>query len=182
VHGLASAQSVSTVQVRQPGIGVCVQPSVASQASVVQALASSQLGGAPVVQVPLWHVSVPLQGFVSPHGVPFGSVVCPQPVTASQVSVVHAFPSLQLSGVPAVHTPAWHVSAPLHTVASAHDVPLATGECWQPATASQPSVVHGFPSLQLRGVPAAHTPAWHVSAPLHTVASAHEVPLATAVF
>ena len=43
-----------------------------------------------------------------------------------QESVVHALPSLQLSGVPAVHVPLWQVSFPLHTVASAHEVPFVT--------------------------------------------------------
>jgi len=37
------------------------------------------------------------------------------PVTGSQVSVVQRLLSLQLSGVPALQAPAWHVSAPLHT-------------------------------------------------------------------
>jgi hypothetical protein len=73
-------------------------------------------------------------------------------------SIVHAFPSLQLSVVPAVHTPTWHVSAPLHTVPSAHDVPLATAALTQPRATSQLSVVQTFPSLQLSGVPAVHTP------------------------
>jgi hypothetical protein len=47
-------------------------------------------------------------------------------VTASQLSVVHGLLSSQLGGVPGVHTPAWQVSAPLQTVASAQDVPFGT--------------------------------------------------------
>jgi hypothetical protein len=93
-----------------------------------------------------------------------------------QLSVVHTLPSLQTSGVPATHILAWHVSLPLHTVPSAHDEPSGRGAVRQPATGLQLSVVHGLPSLQVRGVPAVHTPPWQVSAPLHTVASAHEVP------
>src|SRR5436309_2199156 len=93
------------------------------------------------------------------------------------MSVVQGLPSLQLSAVPAAHVPAWHVSAPLHTFPSLHEVPLATAACWQPCTGSHVSVVQGLPSLQLGGVPAVQIPAWHVSAPLHTLPSLHEVPL-----
>jgi hypothetical protein len=52
----------------------------------------------------------------------------------------------------------WQVSIPLQAFPSEHDVPLATAVCWQPATASQPSTVHGLPSLQLGGVPAVQVP------------------------
>ena len=70
--------------------------------------------------------SAPLQALPSLHDVPFATAVLLQPVVGLQVSVVHGLPSLQLSGDPAVQAPAWHVSAPLHTVASAHDVPFET--------------------------------------------------------
>jgi len=105
VHTFPSAQSPLTTQVRHPAIGVCVQPSAMSQASMVQAFPSLQLGGAPATQVPPWHVSVPLQTSASAHEVPLGSVVCRQPVTVSQVSTVHGLASSQSSGVPAVHAP-----------------------------------------------------------------------------
>ena len=80
-----------------------------------------------------------------------------------------------------MHTPAWHVSTPLHASPSLHDVPFGSAVCWQPATGSQLSVVQGLLSLQLRPPPAAHTPAWHVSAPLHASPSLHEVPFGSAV-
>src|SRR5882672_8906279 len=99
----------------------------------------------------------------------------------SQVSVVHGLASLQLSGVPAVHTPVWQVSAPLHTVPSAHEVPLETAACWQPESGRHESTVHAFASLQSSGVPAAQVPPWQVSRPLHALLSAHAVPLATGV-
>jgi len=66
--------------------------------------------------------------------------------------------SLQLSAVPAVHTPLWQVSSPLHGLPSAHDDPLGTGALWQPVAGLQLSVVHGLPSLQVTGVPAVQTP------------------------
>ena len=96
------------------------------------------------------------------------------------VSVVHGLPSSQSSGVPAVQTPAWQVSFPLHTVPSGHGVPFATEVFWQPRTGSQLSVVQGLLSLQLSGVPAVHVPFWQVSVPLQTVASGQAVPFATA--
>ena len=74
------------------------------------------------------------------------------------MSLVQGLPSLQLSAVPAAHVPAWHVSAPLHTFPSLHEVPFATAVCWQPWTGSHVSVVQGLLSLQLGSVPAVQTP------------------------
>ena len=46
----------------------------------------------------------------------------------------------------------------------------------------QESAVQRFPSSQLRGVPAAQTPDWQVSVPLHTFPSLHDVPLSTGAY
>jgi hypothetical protein len=161
---------------------VCWQPETGLQESVVQTFPSLQLRAVPVVHVPAWQVSAPLQTVPSGHGVSLATAVFSQPSTASHVSVVHTFPSLQLSGVPAVQVPLWQVSFPLQTVPSAHEVPFVTFVCWQPETALQESVVHTFPSLQLSGVPAVHVPLWQVSFPLQRVASGHAVPFATGLF
>jgi hypothetical protein len=110
--------------------------------------------------------------------VPFSTGVVWQPLAGLQLSVVHTFPSLHVSAVPAVHTPPWHVSPPLHRLPSAHDEPFGTGAAWQPLAGLQLSVVHTFPSLHVSTVPAVHTPPWHVSPPLHRLPSAHAVPLA----
>ena len=75
------------------------------------------------------------------------------------MSVVQGLLSLQLSAVPGVHAPAWHVSAPLQTFPSLHEAPFANDVCWHPATGSQVSVVQGLLSLQLGSGPAVHTPA-----------------------
>jgi hypothetical protein len=107
--------------------------------------------------------------------------VLAQPLTGLQLSVVQTLLSLQLSAVPAAHVPLWQVSAPLQTVPSRHDVPLATFVCEQPKTGSQASVVQTFESLQLRAVPAVQVPPWQVSAPLQMLVSAHAVPLRTGV-
>src|SRR5262244_2190081 len=101
----------------------------------------------------------------------------------SQVAVVHTFPSSQLMGVPGVHTPVWQVSAPLHGFPSEQLVLLGTFVCTQaPLDMLQLSLVHGFPSLQLMGVPGVQTPAWQVSAALQGLPSEQLVPLATAVW
>jgi hypothetical protein len=181
VQGLPSAQSALTTQGWHPGICVFWQPLTGVQVSVVQALASLQLSAVPAVQVPLWQLSVPLQTLASAHEVPFNAGACSQPKTELQVSVVQGLASLQLRAVPAVQNPDWQVSVPSQTSASAHGVPLGTGVAVQPATGLQPSVVHGFASLQVRAVPAVQVPLWQVSAPLQTLASLHGVPFATEV-
>src|SRR2546425_623224 len=89
-----------------------------SQVSMVHGFPSLQLRAGPGVQVPAWQVSAPLHTFPSLHEVPFGTAVCLQPATGSQVSVVHTSLSSQLSGVPAVQVPALQVSAPLHAFPS----------------------------------------------------------------
>src|SRR6266446_9945030 len=159
----------------------CWQPVMGSQVSMVHGFPSLQLGAMPCVQLPFWHVSLPLHTLASLHEVPFGTTVCLQPATGSHVSVVHGLASAQVSAVPAVHTPAWHVSVPLHALPSLHEVPFETAVCLQPATGSQVSVVQGLLSLQVSAVPAVQAPAWHVSTPLHTLPSLHEVPSGTAV-
>jgi len=159
---------------------VFVHPLTALQESVVQALESLQLSGVPAVQVPPWQLSAPLHRLPSRHAVPFVTAEFTQPVVVLQLSVVQTLLSLQLSAVPAVQVPFWQVSAPLQTLLSLHDVPFRTGLCVQPKTGSQASVVHGLLSLQLRVVPGLQVPLWQVSAPLHTVLSAHDVPLGRA--
>jgi hypothetical protein len=161
---------------------VCRQPKVASQVSIVQALPSSQLGGVPGVQFPSRQTSRPLHALASAHEVPLLRGTFRQPVTGSQLSAVQPLPSLQLGAAPGVQIPDWQVSAPLQTVASAQVVPFARLTCWQPVTGSQLSVVQTLPSLQLRAVPAVHTPPWQVSAPLQTLASAQEVPFSRGGF
>jgi hypothetical protein len=91
VHGFESLQSAATAQDWQPAIGEWMQPLTALQESVVQALPSSQLGGAPAAQRPPWHASLPLQTVASSHDVPFGTATCWQPRSALHVSLVHGF-------------------------------------------------------------------------------------------
>jgi hypothetical protein len=55
-------------------------------------------------------------------------------------------------------------------------VPFSTAVWVQPKVGLQLSVVHTLASLQLRTVPAVHTPAWQVSSPLQTLPSVHDEP------
>jgi hypothetical protein len=145
--------------------------------SVVQGLASLHVSGTPAVHTPPTQVSAPLHALPSGHGVASGAVLCPQPVVGSQVSVVQGFPSLQLSAVPAMQTPARHVSVPSQTFPLLQSVPSATAVYWHPEPETQVSVVHGL--LSLHGVPDAgtHNPDRHVAEP-QRLPSVHAVPSA----
>src|SRR5262245_35717778 len=131
---------VSTVQVtpslHAPAIGVWTQkPPV--QASFVHVFASLQ---SPADTQVGWHV--PVEGL---HACPpLQRSECWHPRSESQVSAVHASPSLQF-----------------------------TIPCWHPSTASQVSLVQALPSLQSRGVPGWQMPAEHPSVPLQTFPSTH---------
>jgi hypothetical protein len=145
----------------QPVTGVCTQPVCELHASSVQALPSPQDNGVPLWQRPFTHASVPLHGFPSLH-VPLvvqasqsESSVCVQPVCAWQPSVVHGLLSLQLRAPLDWQMPLRHVSVPLHTLPSAHEVPSLAG-WWVQTPALQRSVVHGFWSSH--SAPEPHTP------------------------
>jgi hypothetical protein len=179
LHALPSLHDVPAAT------GVCETPVAASQASAVQGLPSSTVTCVPLVQVPAWQVSDCVHALPSLQVVPFVFAGFEQaPVAESQVPAVwHWSEATHVTGVPGVHEPlALHVSAPLHTLASLHDVPAATGVWVTPLDALHASVVHGLPSSTVGGVPAVHAAeALHVSAPLQALPSPHEVPAATGV-
>src|SRR2546428_521433 len=81
------------------------QHGTGADVAVGRRMTSMQFGSVPGVQTPACIVSVPLHAFPSLHDVPFATAGCWQPATGSQLSVVQGLPSLQLSGVPAVHAP-----------------------------------------------------------------------------
>jgi hypothetical protein len=118
-----------------------------------------------------------LHTVASGQGVPFSTGAVVQPLAGLQPSVVQTFPSSQVSGVPAVHVPAWQLSVPLQALASAHDEPFGSGVFPHPEIEPHASAVQGLPSLQSSGVPGLQTPLWQVSVPLQTVLSSHDVPL-----
>jgi hypothetical protein len=138
--------------------GFVKHPMIGSQLSVVQTLPSLQPSTVPAVQAPLWQVSPPLQRLPSGQGVPLLTGDAVQPKAASQLSAVHALPSLQSSGEPAPHTPLWQLSSPLHTLPSSQEVPFRTGAFAQPEAGPQLSVVQRLPSSQSRAAPAVQAP------------------------
>lgn len=119
-----------------------------------------------------------------PHALPFEAAVCVQPLPGWQESTVQGLPSSQLSGAPAVHTPDWHVSAPLHASLSGHAVPLvAAGYTQPPLARSQVAPVAVWQTggaVHATGVPATHAPCWHVSTPLHGLPSEQLEPFGSA--
>src|SRR5690242_13875642 len=113
--------------------------------------------GVPCVHVPAWQVSAPLQALASAHEVPFGLAGSEQrPVLGSQTPALwHWLLATQVTGVPGVHVPAWHVSAPLQALASAHEVPLGLGGSeHRPVVGSQmPALWHWLLATQVTGIP-----------------------------
>jgi hypothetical protein len=92
---------------------------------------------------------------------------------------------LHATAVPGLHAPAWHVSVPLHGLLSAQLAPSDIGVEVQPLPVSQRSVVHGLPSLQLRGDEPTQTRVeplvWQVSVWVQALPSLHGVPTVTSV-
>src|SRR5437899_2661924 len=110
VQGLPSSQIVGAPPAQVPPLQVSAvvqalpssheallfawtHPLAGSQESFVQGLPSSQLLGAPPWQTPAKHVSDVVQAFLSSHVEPSGRGLNEQPLTGSQVSAVHEFPS-----------------------------------------------------------------------------------------
>jgi hypothetical protein len=145
VHGSLSAQSSPMPAVHVPvshasaplqalpsrhGVpsvaGACWQPRAALQLSKVHGFASSQLVGVPALQLPAWQISPPLQRLPSGHGVPFGALATVHPLAGLQLSVVQAFPSLQVIAV------FWQAPAVQVSAVQA----LESAQLWQIAPAS----------------------------------------------
>jgi hypothetical protein len=180
----APLQALPSEQLVPALTGVCVTPVAGLHASAVHGLLSSTVGG-----VPAWHepvalqTSAPLHALPSEHAVPALTGVCVAPVAGSHASAVQGFPSSSVGGVPAVHEPvALQASTPLHALPSEHELPALTGVCVTPVAGLHVSVVQGFPSSTVGGVPAWHEPVpLQISLPLHALPSEHAVPADTAV-
>jgi len=134
----------------------------------------------PLTQVPPWHASPVVHALLSLHAVPSGMAM---PAHAP-VAGLHAWAPRhivapgQVTGLPPVQTPDWHVSVCVQALLSLHDVPLVTGVCTQPVAGLHESAVHGLLSSHgmaaLEHVPAAQMPSetWHLSAAAHVTPSA----------
>jgi hypothetical protein len=96
---------------------------------------------------------------------------------------MHELEALQTTGAPAKQMPLPQLSAPLHKLASAQDVPFGTLGCMQPQAGSQTSRVQGFRSSRHGGgsLLDTHRVDTHVSEPLQTFPSEHGVPLGASI-
>jgi len=154
-----------------------LQPADLSQLSSVQGFPSSQLALAPGTHAPPPQTSPTVQTLPSSQGAVL-LVEVQAPLTGSQFSVVQGFLSSQALGPLGVHTPALQVSPTVQLLLSSQTLALLA---WlQPADGSQLSSVHGLPSLQLTGPPAAQTPPAQTSPRVQTLPSSQgKVLLAT---
>jgi hypothetical protein len=82
---------------------------------------------------------------------------------------------------PELHVSMVHGLASLQSAVWVQDWQPAIGTFEHPVVVEQLSVVQALLSLQLRAVPALHTPLRQVSLPLQTLPSPHGVPLRTGV-
>jgi hypothetical protein len=137
--------------------------------SVVHGFPSLQSGGGPATQLPPAQTSPVEQALPSLHGrVLF---VWRQPATASQLSVVQGFPSLQLGAAPPTQAPPAHRS---FVVQASPSLQAAVLLAWrQPEAGLQLSSVQGFPSLQLGAAPPTQVPATHRSPVVQASSSLH---------
>jgi hypothetical protein len=133
-------------------IGVKTQPIAGLQESAVQALLSLQFKGVPGMQIPLWHVSAPLQRSASAQLVPFGrSAYMQAPVAGLQTpTALHAGGAGHTTGVPACRRRSgmlpgycrdWNQGRLFHRQRRA--CPTKSTPC---AVVSQESIVQGLPS------------------------------------
>lgn len=111
--------------------------------------------GAPASSLP-----VPASLLVAPASPVAEHLLCMQPTAGSQLSVVQVLPSSQSSGVPPPHLPSVHVWPCKHLLPVSHFAVSASFSFWHlPVATSQPSLVHGFMSLQFGPLVGMHTPA-----------------------
>ena len=92
-------------------------PFAGLQLSVVQLLPSLQIAATPGLQAPLAHASPCVQPLPSLQAALL--LVCVQPVTALHASLVHGFPSSQLSAPLATQLVPWQLSLGVQTLLSA---------------------------------------------------------------
>ncbi len=191
VHGLLSLQSaapdptqappthLSTVvhrllSVQGAAVAVWPQPSLASQASAVHGLASSQFVAAPGKQAADLQASPTVQTLPSSQTARL--LPCTQPNFGSQLSSVQTFASSQDSAGPPLHAPAVQISAVVQALPSEHAAALAL---WShPVFGAQLSAVQGLLSSHVVAVPAMHTAALQASPRVQALPSSQTAALA----
>ncbi len=146
-----------------------VQPFLASQASSVHMLLSSQPIAAPGTHWLSWQMSPSVQVLLSVHGALLAVWV--QPLPALQASSVHKLASLQSIFLPPMHDLPAQLSALVHASPSSHGTVL--GMCAQPLTASHESSVHKLLSSHATAAPGWQLPPWHTSLSVQALLSVH---------
>ena len=149
VHGLPSPHTMPTPAVHlpawqasplvqalpsshPPAAAMWVQPPLASQLSVVQALLSLQPCAAPPAHLPLLQASFWLHALPSSHGALLAKYK--QPWIGLQLSEVQGLVSSQLAAAPETQLPASHLSPTVHASPSLQKLP--PGTVTQPLTLS----------------------------------------------
>ena len=99
---------------------VCTHTPEVLQVSSVHTLLSSQFSAVPLLHVPPEQVSPIVHAFPSLHE--RALLVCAHPVAGEHASVVHRFPSSQLSAAPPTHAPPEQASPVVHAFPSLHGV------------------------------------------------------------
>lgn len=122
MSGLLQFVSSELPQAVPEGLFVFVQPVAGLHASVVQSLASLQLGGAPPKQEPPEQVSFVVHAFPSLQE--FVLFVFTHPVAGLQLSFVQTLLSLQFGAAPPTHTPPEQVSFVVQAFESLHEAVL----------------------------------------------------------
>ena len=164
VHALPSLQAAELL--------VYTQPDLALQLSSEHGLPSLQLIMAPGTQTPAWQRSPPVQ--TSPSLQSALLAVNTQPVLGLQLSVVQPLVSSQTVALPGRHAPDWHKSLVVQRFPSLH-VLASSAVARQPVLGSQLSLVHGFLSSQVTGLPT-HLPLLHSSPAVQALPSS-QVPV-----
>jgi hypothetical protein len=155
-----------------------VKPVDGLHTSIVHGFPSSTGTTAVPTHLPVAHVSPVVHMLLSSQVPPVRFMCVTVPFAALHASAVHTLLSSVVFGVPP-QTPAVQTSPVVHMLASLHVVPLAAfGVEHNPVPGAHvPTVWHVSAAWHTTDVPAAQTPAWHDSAPLHRFASAQVVPL-----
>ena len=148
-------------------LSLVTQPVLALQLSSVHKLPSLHALALPGMQAPPSQASFSVQTLPSLQVPVLATKV--QPCWASQLSVVHGLPSLQVGPLPGTQAPDLHMSPMVQALLSSHAIDW--GVFLQPSVALQVSRVHKLPSSQPAAKPEMHSPFWHASPAVHKLPS-----------
>ena len=168
VHGFSSSHALPSL------LATCLQASLGSHVSLVQALPSSQFNFKVELHTPPTHCSVIVHTLPSSQG-PVTAAWLHLAVTVLQVSVVHGFLSSQSTELSKLHAPFLHLSLRVHALLSSQMMPSALG-LHAPLLDSHTSWAQVWPASQTLGVPALQAPLLHVSPKVHASPSLQETP------